>query len=63
MVPPPGTYICMEIVAIAVETNLFQWLFRGTILRGHIEADFEGCVTGNVEVAWGRSELTGFIMK
>ena len=23
------------------------------ILRGHIEADFEGCVTGNVEVAWG----------
>ena len=54
MVPPPGTYICMEIVAIAVETNLFQWLFRGSILRGHIEADFEGCVTGNVEVAWGR---------
>ena len=44
----------MEMVASAVETNLFQWLFGGSILRGHIEADFEGCVTGNVEVAWGR---------
>ena len=27
--PPPGTYVWMEIVASAVETNLFQWLFGG----------------------------------
>ena len=32
MVPPlPGTYVWMEIVASAVETNLFQWLFGGYI--------------------------------
>ena len=31
MVPPPGTYVWMEIVISAVETNLFEWLFGGFI--------------------------------
>ena len=44
--PPPGTYVWMEIVASAVETNLFQWLFGGFIFVVIRRVHFlRGCIT------------------